>query len=200
MKNARGAFDSVEVYIDATNGKSKLYTTHDFQFLFPVGAEQAQEMRRHITTGVAYHVANTDTGYTMAIALPFQLLGIAPFQGDMYGLEVHLTHNDSPNFNTRRKKAWWGTDDTAWTTPSVFGVGRLMLPAGQPGVTLPAPGGDKTLGGNSQVTLSWTAVPGADGYKVKRAAQPGGPYTVVAGNLSDTSFTEMGLDSDGVYY
>lgn len=52
---------------------------------------------------------------------------------------------------------------------------------------------------NGQVALSWGAVPGATGYKVKRAIVSGGPYTTVA-TTSGANYTDAGLTNNTTYY
>jgi beta-galactosidase len=52
--------------------------------------------------------------------------------------------------------------------------------------TLPpsaAPTGVTAIPGNGRVTVGWDIVPGATTYNVWRSTNPGGPYTLVAGNL-----------------
>jgi fibronectin type 3 domain-containing protein len=57
-------------------------------------------------------------------------------------------------------------------------------------------------GGYQQVSLSWTAAPGATSYTLSRAAVSGGPYTVVTGGsgLTGTSFVDTGLTANTTYY
>ena len=47
-----------------------------------------------------------------------------------------------------------------------------------------APTGVATVGGNANVTVSWDVVPGATTYSLWRATTSGGPYVVVAPNIS----------------
>jgi pectate lyase len=47
-----------------------------------------------------------------------------------------------------------------------------------------APTGVIAVGGNAQVTVSWDIMPGALTYSLWRSTTPGGPYTLIAGNLS----------------
>jgi len=53
---------------------------------------------------------------------------------------------------------------------------------------------------NAQVALTWTAVPGATGYMVKRSASPGGAYVILTNGLTATSFTDTGLENWTPYY
>ena len=54
--------------------------------------------------------------------------------------------------------------------------------------------------GDSQVTLSWTAVNGAIGYNVKRSTTAGGPYTIVGANVSTTGFVDTAVTNGTTYY
>lgn len=53
---------------------------------------------------------------------------------------------------------------------------------------------------HAQVALSWTASAGATGYNVKRSLTNGGPYAVIASNLTDTNYTDTGLTNLTAYY
>lgn len=52
---------------------------------------------------------------------------------------------------------------------------------------------------NARVYLSWDAVIGATGYKIKRANLAGGPYTTI-GTTADVKFTDTGLINNSTYY
>jgi alpha-L-rhamnosidase len=64
---------------------------------------------------------------------------------------------------------------------------------------LPAPVNFGAVPGSSQVTLSWTGSPLATGYTVQRATASGGPYTTLASNVSNVSYTDTSI-SDGMTY
>ncbi len=68
-------------------------------------------------------------------------------------------------------------------------------PTGPP----PAPTGLTASAGDSQVGLTWSASSGATGYRVKRATNSGGPYTVV-GSTIGTGYTDTGLSNGATYY
>jgi fibronectin type 3 domain-containing protein len=64
----------------------------------------------------------------------------------------------------------------------------------------PAPTGLAAEPGDRQVTLRWNAVAQATGYRVKRALASGGPYDVIAGGLTATSWTDTSLVNGVRYY
>ncbi|MFM1770347.1 MAG: hypothetical protein RJA22_2876 [Verrucomicrobiota bacterium] len=94
-----------------------------------------------------------------------------------------------------------GTTSTGWLSPGYsldcldFYQGTLQ--------TLPIPAAPTLLGAavtNLQVTLRWTAVPGATSYAVQRATLPGGPYTVLATGLAATHFTDTTVPTSTCHY
>lgn len=54
--------------------------------------------------------------------------------------------------------------------------------------------------GNGSISLTWSSVPGAASYAVKRSDSPSGPFAIVASELSDTFFTDSGLINGNSYY
>jgi len=67
----------------------------------------------------------------------------------------------------------------------------------------PAPGVPTNLtaaAGDAQVVLSWDAVTGAAGYNVKRATTAGGPYTIIASDVTELTYTDTGLTNGTTYY
>lgn len=56
------------------------------------------------------------------------------------------------------------------------------------------------VAGTAQVTLNWTAVPGATSYNIKRSLVSGGPYTLIASGVTATSYTDINLDPSTTYY
>ncbi len=71
--------------------------------------------------------------------------------------------------------------------------------------TLPAPAaptGVTAIPGNARVTVSWDIVPGATTYNLWRSAMPGGPYTLVTGNIGavNLGFTDTNVANNTTYY
>jgi cellulose 1,4-beta-cellobiosidase len=62
------------------------------------------------------------------------------------------------------------------------------------------PGTPTATPGIGLIALSWPAVSGASGSDVLRSTVSGGPYTLVASNLTGTSFTNAGLPAGTTYY
>jgi hypothetical protein len=80
---------------------------------------------------------------------------------------------------------------------------RFIVPYAPVEATAPdALTGLTTTAGDTQVTLTWTASTNPDFsfYKVYRSTTPGGPFSLVSGNLTGTSFTNTALTNGTVYY
>jgi fibronectin type 3 domain-containing protein len=71
-------------------------------------------------------------------------------------------------------------------------ISGLTDPAAPTGVTA-------TAVAASEIDLSWSAVTGATGYVIERAANSGGPYTAV-GSSTTASFADTGLNATTPYY
>lgn len=63
-----------------------------------------------------------------------------------------------------------------------------------------APTNLATNPGDSQVSLSWTAVAGAIGYNVKRSTTAGGSYETIATTVSGTSYVDTNVVNGTTYY
>jgi PKD repeat protein len=69
-------------------------------------------------------------------------------------------------------------------------------PSGPPS----APLGLVATPGDAQVSLSWTASSGASHYDVKRSTTSGGGYSVIADNITATSYLDSGVTNGTTYY
>ncbi|NLK42487.1 MAG: cellulase family glycosylhydrolase, partial [Planctomycetes bacterium] len=53
---------------------------------------------------------------------------------------------------------------------------------------------------NAQINLAWTGVPDALSYNIKRSTGSGGPYAVLASDITATSFGDTNITPDEIYY
>ena len=89
------------------------------------------------------------------------------------------------------QSTYTGGDSQLWT-PSVGVTPQLIAPV-PTGLTA-------TAASISQINLSWTASAGAVHYNLKRATVSGGPYTTVATDVSETSYSDTYLTAATTYY
>lgn len=54
--------------------------------------------------------------------------------------------------------------------------------------------------GDAQATLFWNAVSGAVSYNVKRTTTAGGPYTIIANGITDTTYVDTDVVNGTDYY
>ncbi|HXC98008.1 MAG TPA: sugar-binding protein, partial [Verrucomicrobiae bacterium] len=118
--------DSVEVYLDATNGKSPDYGDADYQYLFSWDktAPAMNESKHHQTNGVQYAMVTTDKGYRLEIAFPWSTLGTRPSASAKIGLDVQVNDNQG-NGKRDAKISWHDEHDEAWENPRAFGNAEL---------------------------------------------------------------------------
>lgn len=80
------------------------------------------------------------------------------------------------------------------------GEGSDSAPAQATIATPPAaPSGVTAAPDVSRVTIAWQAVPGATIYRVKRAGEPGGPFSILA-SLEATSFVDESVTAGSTYH
>jgi autotransporter-associated beta strand protein len=75
-------------------------------------------------------------------------------------------------------------------------VSAIPLPA--PPASLPA-SLTASFVQSTNITLNWTAVPGAVGYLISRATSASGPFTFLQ-SITETTYTDYGLSSSATYY
>ncbi|MDM8007430.1 MAG: fibronectin type III domain-containing protein, partial [Phycisphaerae bacterium] len=94
------------------------------------------------------------------------------------------------------------TGSPGWTSFNIDPIAPWLvshlnsIPFGPPD----APTGLTATPGNGQVALSWNASAGATSYDVKRSTVSGGPYSVIANDITSTSYTNTGLTNGVTYY
>ncbi len=76
---------------------------------------------------------------------------------------------------------WWQFASSATLPPAPTGLTARLEP-------------------DSEVALSWTAAPGATGYRVKRSLNSGGPYTMIAESVAGTSHTDSTVSKGLIYF
>ena len=94
---------------------------------------------------------------------------------------------------------------TVYVTEDGYHLIRVVTGANLPPIPPPPPpppGAPTILGvltNYGQVSLTWSASPGATSYNVKRSPSNGGPYTTIV-NTSSTNFTDISVINGTTYY
>ncbi|MDB6063807.1 MAG: alpha-rhamnosidase [Pedosphaera sp.] len=133
------------------------------------------------STGVVY----LPTMGTPAGNLVIQETGTTLWQsGGVVGSTVGVAYNHSEGSGAQTYSVWAVSSGTYQFTWNVS----------------PAPNGLTAQAGNRWVTLSWTTVPGATGYNVKRSTTPGGPYTTLANVTVGSDYVDSTASNGTVWY
>jgi len=194
--------DSVEIYIDTLNDRATVMQTDDYQFL--VNLNNAQADLRGTGTGKdpawngtwrsAVRLqgtlnANTDTdsGYTVEIAIPWAQIGVTPVSGMSFGIDLAVNDSDPSSFDYFD---WAGIAPKAFAQPSLWKQVRLMGTSASPADTVPpsvgitAPAAGAIVSGTVTVTATASDNVGVAGvqFKVDGAAmgaeKTAAPYAV----------------------
>jgi hypothetical protein len=91
-------------------------------------------------------------------------------------------------------------DDVGVFTRTLSTADIQNLYSGIPLAPPTAPTGLTAAAAAGQVALSWNGTAETDGYNVKRSTTSGGPYSIVASNLTSATFTNTGLVNGMWYY
>ncbi|MEO5715445.1 MAG: hypothetical protein ABIT37_18345 [Luteolibacter sp.] len=157
-----------------------------------------------VLTALRYSPRNSSTG-TLANANfmingLFQVSPVADFSSGVVTLFTipiaptysKLTSVALPTFQTPYRFVRYQTGTGKNANISELEVYGVSAPAGPAGVNL----SNQTAG---NVTIGWSAVPTATGYKVKRSTTSGS-YVTIAENPGALSFQDSGLDPQTVYH
>ncbi|MEO7311319.1 MAG: PQQ-dependent sugar dehydrogenase [Chitinophagaceae bacterium] len=145
--------DAVEIYIYADHNGGATYDTNDRQFIKEWNASTIWE-KNGKTTGVQHAWANTTTGYSVEMRIPWSNIGIVnPQPGLVIGFDAGC--DDDDNGGTRDNQTVWAGDGNNWQYPQNFG--DLVLTSSD-NIAPSAPTGLATSSLTpSSVTLSWLA-------------------------------------------
>jgi hypothetical protein len=122
--------DSVEVYIDTRNDRATTMQSDDYQFLVNLNNVQGDlrgtgtgknaawnatwlsAVRRQGTLNVN---TDTDTGYTVEIAIPWAQIGVTPVSGMSFGIDLVVNDRDGSTFDYFD---WAGIAPNSFAQPS----------------------------------------------------------------------------------
>jgi len=200
------------VYLNSTSTWARIFDfgtgTNNYMFLAPQGgagkirfairtasvSEQQIDGLATLPTGGWHHVAVVLNGSTGTLYVDGSQVG------QNTGMTLNPTSLGSTNLNYIGKSQW--NDPYLNGIVDDFHIYGSALTAGQiaslyGGLSTPVVA---VTPGDSQNTVSWTAVSNATSYILARSTTPGGPYTIIASGLSGTSYIDTGLTNGTTYY
>ena len=167
--------------------------------------------------------ANQTADFGASLTPPAMPTGLAATPGDAQVTLTWTSSTGAATYSVRRATASGGpyvtvaagilpatyvdsglSNGTAYyyAVSAVNAAGESALSTEVPATPVPAaaPTGLTVTPGSGQVTLTWTASPGATSYLVKRATTAGGPYTTIASGLLATAYTDVAVAGGASYY
>ena len=116
------------------------------------------------------------------------------------GSKVLIVANVSASANLKDFVVRWGGQAFSYSLPS--GTAATFTWQGEPQITtLPSVPDDLTATrNNGKIVLKWEFSPLADSYTIKRAEQAGGPYEVIASNITIPEYFDADLTATTTYY
>ena len=172
-----------------------------FQSAFLQGTAVISQTLNNLTPGQTYHLTfsasqrgNGQLGQTFDLKLGSTILGsYSPVQADGAGLSIPIYTDYAMDFvatATSQVLSFVGTNLKGGDNTIFLDQVRIT--------TVAAPANLSASTNGSNVTLTWTAVPGATSYIVKRARTSGGFHTTIATGVTATNYSET--ISNSVYY
>ncbi|MFB6200835.1 MAG: sugar-binding protein [Halorhabdus sp.] len=119
--------DVVEIYLDLDNSRTNNYDGEDdFQLLYPRGSQRVIPGANSATNVEPIRVTTTETdgGWRVETAIPWEPYGVTPETGTTFGFDVHVSDNEDGN-EREGKRAWYARSDVSWQTPQAFAVVEL---------------------------------------------------------------------------
>jgi len=116
--------DGIEIYIDADNGKSRLFEDNDIQIRFVIDEEELYADIGAALGDSDCQLIRDETGYAVEIAIPWESVNGLAVQDHYLGLDIHVNDNDG---NSRDGKiSWYAPRDNAYRSPMNFGTVKLI--------------------------------------------------------------------------
>ncbi|WP_346857497.1 leucine-rich repeat protein [uncultured Draconibacterium sp.] len=104
--------DGIEIGIDGDNNKGTELDVHDVLFIKPIRSFWVQE-RNVNSDGIIHEYHETNDGYSMEFAVPWDLIQISPSIGMSLGINVVINDDDDEAnpYNTPAQLIWQGNNN-----------------------------------------------------------------------------------------
>ena len=123
--NPAGA-DGIELYFDADNAAGDTLDADDRRFIVSYGDNnRIVNATDEDVAGTEVAVVDNAAGYSVEVAIPWELLDVTPADSLIIGFDVQVIDTDTNRDSTEATLAWAASDTLARTNPSR--LGELML-------------------------------------------------------------------------
>ena len=179
--------DAVEILIDANNNRTAAMQPDDYQFIVNLNNIQA-DLRGTgsgkdqtwdaiwrsavLLQGTLNNNADTDTGHTVEVAIPWAQLGVTPVSGMQFGMDLAVDDSDPTGATTYETFDWAQIAPGSYAQPSLWKQVRLVgtPPSGDttaPSVAITSPTAGTTVSGTVTVTAAASDNVGVVGVQFK---------------------------------
>ena len=119
--------DAVEVYLDLDHSQDESYDgSDDLQVVFvPEGSQALQGANSAGVAAVDGATTETDDGWHVELAVPWDAYDVRPLTGRRFGMDVHAVDDVAGGSNRDAKVVWHDKNDQAWQDPSAFATVEL---------------------------------------------------------------------------
>lgn len=125
--------DGVSILLDALNDKSSTLDADDLHLLIGYGnGGTVEDARTGSPTDFSGAIADTPTGYTVEVAIPWSALGGSATDARVLGIEVIVNDDDDGGATLEEQLAWQSIEVGAVSDPSLFGEATLATVAPLP--------------------------------------------------------------------
>ena len=200
--------DAVEVYLDTRADRTTTMQSDDYQFLVNLNNAQgdlrgtgggkdpawnATWLSAVTRQGTLNSHGDTDSGYTVEIAIPWAQIGVTPSIGMYLGMDLAVDDKDAATFNYFD---WAGITLGSYAQPNLWK--RIQLADAPPdttppsvAITSPSPGA--TVSGT--ITVSGTAADNVALSRVEVLVDSGAPQTASGTNVWNLTLNTLALSN-----
>jgi len=189
-KNGRQGWydDGVELYIDGNYNQGSTFDEHDRLFVKPVKSYWIQETEER-NEGVLHQWIETNNGYSMEFAIPWDNFNISPLSGVNIGFNIAINDDDFCNSNNSLSRLLWFGNSDYYKNPAGWGILELsnqsVFYSGNY-ISLTSPNGGDFCINNKTTTINWVSH-GISNINIDCSTDSGSSWNSIATNLPATS-------------
>jgi len=119
--------DGFEIYLDGGNERASAYDANDHHLMFRVNDPNVvywSNQQQLNPAGVDFSRVNTSAGYDIEVRIAWSFIGVTPFPGMDFGIDIHINDDDDGGVRDH-KLSWLAWEDQAWNNASLFNTTQL---------------------------------------------------------------------------
>lgn len=181
--------DGVEICIDGDHSQGTTFDQYDRRFVKPVNSYWIQEEDGQLQQGVMHQWMETNDGYSMEFAIPWNNFNISPAVGISIGFNVAINDDDyCSSYNSLSQLLWFG-NSTYYKNSSVWGtltLGDQTVSYSGDYIALINPNGGDFCINNKTTVINWVSN-GVTNVDIDYSTDNGSSWNSIAANLPAAS-------------